>query len=240
MKPLVHTRRLRRAALPLAAAALACLTALPLTGCGSEPRTAEAPAERPADTVALLVKRVSRCARLYTTAYDIRKIVTHDDRLHVKGRVFSHDVSFDPPLGERKAAIPIDVTLKAYVDLSSFGPQNVERTAGRITLTLPDPQVVVTSSRVDHAGTRQYIDPMRRRYTDAEMAAFARQGTDSILAHVDRYGIVEDARLTATRALMPILRGMGYGEESVTIQFRKDFTAADLNRSVTVENHPEQ
>lgn len=240
MKPLVHTRRLRRAALPLAAAALACLTALPLTGCGSEPRTAEAPAERPADTVALLVKRVSRCARLYTTAYDIRKIVTHDDRLHVRGRVFSHDVSFDPPLGERKAAIPIDVTLKAYVDFSSFGPQNVERTPRGITLTLPDPQVVVTSSRVDHAGTRQYIDPMRSPYTDAEMAAFARQGTDSILAHVDRYGIVEDARLTATRALMPILRGMGYGEESVTIQFRKDFTAADLNRSVTVENHPEQ
>ena len=132
------------------------------------------------------------------------------------------------------------MTLKAYVDFSSFGPQNVERTPRGITLTLPDPQVVVTSSRVDHAGTRQYIDPMRRRYTDAEMAAFARQGTDSILAHVDRYGIVEDARLTATRALMPILRGMGYGEESGTIQFRKDFTAADLNRPVTGENPPEQ
>lgn len=240
MKPLDLTARRRRAALPLATAALACLAALPLAGCGGEPRTAAPAAPRPTDTVALLVKRVSRCARLYTTAYDIRKIVTHDDRLHVKGRVFSHDVSFDPPLGERKAAIPIDVTLKAYVDFSSFGPQNVERTAGRITLTLPDPQVVVTSSRVDHAGTRQYIDPMRRRYTDAEMAAFARQGTDSILAHVDRYGIVDDARQTATRALMPILRAMGYDEERVTIQFRKDFTAADLNRSVTVENHPEQ
>lgn len=240
MKPLVSTAPLRRAVLPVAAAALACLTAMPLAGCGGEPRTAGAPAVRPADTVALLVRRVSRCARLYTTAYDIRKIVTHDDRLHVRGRVFSRDVSFEAPLGERKAAIPIDVTLKAYVDLSAFGPQNVERTPQGITLTLPDPQVVVTSSRVDHAGTRQYVDLARRRYSDAEMAAFARQGTDSILAHVDRYGIVEDARRTATRALMPILRGMGYDEESVTIQFRKDFTAADLNRSVTIENHPEQ
>lgn len=240
MKTECATKGLRRAAAVLALAAVVAGAGLMTAGCEDRAPLPAPGKMEAADSVALLVKRVSSCARLYTTSYRIHKLVTHDDRLTVRGRLFSQDFSFRPPVGERKVAIPVDVTLKAYIDFADFGPQNVERNGRDITLTLPDPQVVVTASRVDHAGTRQYVDLTRRRYSDAELADLARQGADSIAAHVDRFGIAETARRSATQTLLPILRSMGYAENRVTIRFRKDFSADDLNRSVTIENHAEQ
>lgn len=194
----------------------------------------------PADSTSQLVMQVSRCARLYTTSYQIHKIVTHEDIVRLKGSILSRPFDVKVPVGERKVAIPIDVTLKAYVDFAGFSADNVERKGGQLVLTLPDPHVEVTASKVDHAGTRQYVDLTRTRYTDEELADFSRQGADSITAHVERFGIIENARRTAVQTLMPMLRRMGYEEANVTIRFRKDFTPRELQRMITIENHPEK
>ena len=92
-----------------------------------------------------LVLRVSRQNRLYTAEYQVHKIVTHDDLLHLKGTIlgFEYDQKFS--LGDRKVAIPIDVTLKSYVDFSNFTERNVERTGDFIHITLPDPRIVITA-----------------------------------------------------------------------------------------------
>ena len=133
-------------------------------------------------------------------------------------------------LGDRKIAIPIDVTLKAYIDFSTFNESQIERSAdGRqIHVILPDPKVVVTSSKVDHESTKQFTDILRSDFTDAEMTDYTSQGVRSILRSVPRLGILETARQSAAATLIPLIASMGYSPEDIVVTFRKNYTEADL------------
>lgn len=188
-----------------------------------------------ADTLPLVL-RVSRTSRLYTSEYRIHKIVTHDDVVRLQGSLFNRSFNWRMPLGDRKTALPLDVTLKAYIDFTDFDERNIERRGDRICITLPDPRVAVTSSKIDHRQVKQYIDPTRTRYTDAELADFARQGVESILHTLPDIGILEAARLNAAHLLVPLVRDMGYKEENIVIAFRKDFTADDVPQLLTPES----
>lgn len=179
------------------------------------------------DTTALLVMRVRECARLYTSEMLVHKIVTHTDDPHLKGKVLGMSVDVPTRVGHRSIAIPIDVTLKAYIDFSSFSANNVQRTDSTLHITLPHPQVIVTGTRVDNPGTRQYVDALRSRYTDAEITNFAHQGADSITAHLSRFGLEEQARQSATRQLVPLLTQLGYKEPQITIRFAHSLTDKD-------------
>lgn len=126
-----------------------CLSAVALLfSCGNEKQPeAPTPAEKPeqeerVDTLAMLVMQVQKCSRLYTTEYRVHKIVTHDDQLALKGKLFSKDYNINLPLGKRKVAIPIDATMKAYIDFADFSAANVRRTPTHIELILPDPHIV--------------------------------------------------------------------------------------------------
>lgn len=188
-----------------------------------------------ADTLPLVL-RVSRTSRLYTSEYRIHKIVTHDDVVRLQGSLFNRSFNWRMPLGDRKTALPLDVTLKAYIDFTDFDERNIERRGDRICITLPDPRVAVTSSKIDHRQVKQYIDLTRTRYTDAELADFARQGVESILHTLPDIGILEAARLNAAHLLVPLVRDMGYKEENIVIAFRKDFTADDVPQLLTPES----
>ena len=72
------------------------------------------------DTLPSLIMQIQKTSRLYTTEYHIHKIVTHDDVVRLKGNFLSKDFDIPLPLGERKVAIPMDATLKAYIDFSDF------------------------------------------------------------------------------------------------------------------------
>lgn len=197
----------------------------------NEPKTTASPKSR-VDTTARIVLEVSRCARLYTTEFQIHKVVTYSDNPSVQGKVAGIPVSMPTRIGDRKVAIPINVTLKAYIDFKDFGPANVQCNDSSVVITLPDPQIVATATRIDNAGTRQYIDLARSRYSDAEITSFASQGTDSILSHISSFGIVEQAERSAATILVPILQRMGYKDTAVTIRFRKDYTDSDLIRMI--------
>lgn len=181
----------------------------------------------PVDTLSL-VMRVRECARLYTAEYEIHKLVLKDNPLHVKGNVFSRSFDLEVPIGERKAIVPIDVTLKAYIDFSGFDERNVVRSEGRIAIVLPDPRVVVSASRIDHDEVKQFVSLTRSDYTSAELAGFARQGEDEILGTVPDIGIFDMARENAAHVLVPLLAGLGYEEQDIVISFRKEFTSADM------------
>ena len=131
-------------------------------------------------------------------------------------------------MGERKAMIPIQVTLKAYIDFSAFNEKNVLRSDGRIVILLPDPRVVVTASRIDHEEVKQFVSLTRSDFTSAELAAFARQGEEEILASVPELGILEMARENAAHVLVPMLVKLGYDERNIVVSFRKEFTGADV------------
>lgn len=171
---------------------------------------------------------VHRHARLYTTEIQIHKIVTYADNPRMEGQVLGIPVRMKTRLGDRKVAIPIDVTLKAYIDLNKFGPEQVERTDSTITLTLPDPEITLTASKVDHKATRQFVDLTRSSFSDDELTELARQGRDTILSHTSQYGLIERAERDAAALLIPIVRRMGFKEEAVTVRFRKDFSDGEI------------
>ena len=162
------------------------------------------------DTLSL-VMQVKECARLYTAEYEVHKLVLKDDPLRVKGNLFQRAFDVKVPIGERKVMIPLDVTLKAYIDFTGFDEKNVLRSGDRIVVTLPDPRVVVTSSRINHDEVKQFVSLTRSDYTSAELADFTRQGEDEILASVPQ-----------------LLTRLGYDERNIVISFRKDFTTADM------------
>lgn len=179
------------------------------------------------DTLSL-VMQVKECARLYTAEYEVHKLVLKDDPLRVKGNLFQRAFDVKVPIGERKVMIPLDVTLKAYIDFTGFDEKNVLRSGDRIVVTLPDPRVVVTSSRINHDDVKQFVSLTRSDYTSAELADFTRQGEDEILASVPQLGILEMARENAAHVLVPMLTRLGYDERNIVISFRKDFTTADM------------
>lgn len=195
-----------------------------LSACRGEETQAEAVR---VDTLSL-VMQVKECARLYTAEYEVHKLVLKDDPLRVKGNLFQRAFDVKVPIGERKVMIPLDVTLKAYIDFTGFGEKNVLRSGDRIVVTLPDPRVVVTSSRINHDEVKQFVALTRSDYTSAELADFTRQGEDEILASVPQLGILEMARENAAHVLVPMLTRLGYDERNIVISFRKDFTTADM------------
>jgi hypothetical protein len=178
------------------------------------------------------VQQVRKCSRLYTTEYRIHKIVTHDDVLRLKGQLLRQDFDIPLPLGERKIAIPMDATIKAYIDFSNFSEQNVERDGDRITILLPDPQVVLTSSKINRDEIREYVGLTRSHFSDKELTGYEQQGREAILKSIPGLGIEETARENAARVLVPLLTDMGYDERNVTIAFRRDL---DILKKLTIE-----
>ncbi|MBQ3698765.1 MAG: DUF4230 domain-containing protein [Prevotella sp.] len=201
-----------------------------LTACSSNDETPPTAAVLQ-DTIPSLVTQIQKCSRLYTTEYRIHKVVTHDDVLRLKGSLLKQDFDIPLPLGERKIAIPIDATLKAYIDFNAFSEKNIERHGSKITILLPEPKVVMTSSKVNQNEIREYVGLTRSHFSDKELSAYEQQGRQAILNSVPSLGIVEAAQANAARVLVPMLVEMGYHEEDIFIAFRKNLDIRQLINS---------
>lgn len=207
------------------------LTLAATTGCrGDKTPDATAPQDTAAaiDTTALLVSQVTQCARLYTTEYHVHKLVRFTDDSYLDGKLGSTTIHAKVSLGERKIVIPIDATVKAYIDFADFSAANVERDRQHVTLTLPDPKVELTATKIDNAGVRQYVDLTRSNFSDADILRLSKQGEDSISAHIDRTDILKRARQSAAEVLLPMLKRLGYADTQATVTFRSDLRPADI------------
>ncbi len=189
----------------------------------------------PDDAVSSLVLQVQKCSRIYTTEMKIHKIVTHDDVIRLKGTILAQDFNIRMPLGDRKIAIPMDATLKAYIDLSDFSEKNVEHIGQKIIITLPDPQVILTSSKIDQKGIREFVGLVRSHFTDEEMANYEQQGRASMIESIPRLGIIPIAQENAARVLIPLIMQMGYQEQDIIIQFRKEYGLEDIKSLVNLD-----
>lgn len=180
------------------------------------------------DTLPMMISQIRHCSRLYSAEYRVHKIVTHDDELTLDGTVLHQDFTVDIPLGKRRIAIPIDATVKAYVDFADFSDENISREGGKIEITLPDPKIVLTSTRIDHQSIRQYVALTRRNFSDEELTIYERQGRQAIIDDIARMGIIETARESAATTLIPIVSQLGFSEADITITFRKNFGIKDI------------
>lgn len=180
------------------------------------------------DTLPAMASNIRQCARLYTAEYVVRKIVTHNDELTLDGSIIHHDFSVGIPLGKRRIAIPIEATVKAYIDFAGFTERNIRRDGNRIEIILPDPQISLTATRIDHQAIRQYVALMRRNFSDEELSVYERQGRQAIIDDIAHMGIIATARHSAAATLIPLVSQMGYEEKDITITFRKDFGIKDI------------
>ena len=202
--------------------------AMMLTACGqkSEPEQPSEPVV--IDTIPQMVMQIQQCSRLYTTEVKVHKIVTHDDVVRLKGNLMNRQFNIPLPLGDRKIAIPMDATLKAYIDFSEFDERSIERDGNKITILLPDPQVVLTSSKINQKDIKEYVGIVRSHFSDSEMSNYEQQGRLAILNSIPDMHIIETAQANAARVLVPMIVQMGYREEDITIAFRKNLTITDI------------
>ena len=167
------------------------------------------------DTIPVMVMQIQKCSRLYTAEAHVHKIITHDDQLNLKGSFMKKDFNIHIPGSNRKVAIPMDATIKAYVDFEGFSQKNVSRK-------------VLTSSKIDHKAVKQYVSLTRSNFTDAELTKLEQQGRQSIINDIPNIDLMEQAQFSAANTLIPMLIDMGFKEENIKISFRKKFTLQDL------------
>ena len=72
------------------------------------------------DTVGMLVSQIKSCSRLFTAECKVHKIITHNDDIKIKGSILNKDFQLSVPFSERKIAIPMDATFKAYLNSATL------------------------------------------------------------------------------------------------------------------------
>ena len=209
------------------------LFAATFTGCRKGDATAK---DSQVDTIPMLVMQIKKCSRLYTTEYRVHKIVTYNDVKEFSGEFFSKKFSITFPYTDRKVAIPMNVTLKGYIDFANFSEENVQREGDKITIILPDPRIELTSSKIDQKGITEYVSLVRSHFTDSELSALEQQGREAVIKRIPEMGIIETARLSAAHQLVPIITQLGYKEQDVTISFSRDFDRRDIRSILDLNN----
>jgi len=184
------------------------------SGCSGKEKTKEEKCED-------IVMSVSKSAKLYTVQYNVHKIVTYEDMTKLESSLFFEKISIPIP-GDRKIALPIDATIKAYVDFGNFSKENILIEGEKITITLPDPQMELTSSKIDHKNEKEFLSWNRTRFKEKEKDEFLRQGISSILSGMKDTDIIERSRLSAYNALLPLFAAAGFSSENITMCFNEE------------------
>lgn len=208
-----------------------CSALLAGCSCSGEPEQQQAQYQS-IDTVPMLIMQIQKCSKLYTTEYQIHKIVTHDDVVKLQGSLLKQNINIKLPLGDRKVAIPMDATLKAYIDFGEMTEKNIERRGDKITIVLPDPKVEMTSSKINQQQIREFVGLVRSGFTDEELTHYEQQGREAIIRSIPRLGIIDMAKENAARTLIPLIEQMGFKEQDVTIAFRKSYGENDIRRFI--------
>lgn len=211
------------------------LLCLPFMACSPDKQTVKEE-QIYIDTIPTMVMQIQKCSRLYTTEFQMHRIITHSDTKQLTGSIMNRKFTIDLPVGQRQVAIPVNATLKAYVDFANFSEENVRRSGEKIEIILPDPQIILTSTKVDHKEVKQYVALLRSNFTDAELTRYQREGRDSIISDIPKLGIIEGARQSSARTIIPIIEQMGYKKENITVTFRKKFTLSDIPKLLKDEN----
>lgn len=190
-------------------------------GCTHE---AEKPAEDTVriDTLSVMITQIKRCSRLNTAEVKVHKIITHDDVTNLSGKILGKEISIDLPTGKRKVAIPLYATIKASIDMGKITDQDIVRDGDRIEIFLPQPEVSITETHIDHDGVRQYVALTRSNFSDAELQSYEKKGRDAIQKDIPKLGIKEMAGESAARQLVPIMQMLGFKDSNITISFRTD------------------
>ena len=155
------------------------------------------------------VQAISEMRQLSLVEYRVRKIVKADD----EGEWYK--------IGDRKILLSCTAYLKAGLDLSSFGMDDVDvdRMVGRVTVTLP--HAVLLSLDIPASEIRQeydHVTMLRQSFSAEERNALLRQGEKQIRDSVPSLGILEKAEENACKFFESVFSKMGFTTVEVTFR----------------------
>lgn len=166
------------------------------------------------DTVLVLKGSINNCSKIYTTEWNIHKIVYFSDTISTfLGIKFN---SF----GDRKLIVPIDAKVKSYVDMSQVSENDIHIDAdGIITMALPKPQIEITSTQIDWDAAKTYVSFYRSSFSEREKSDLLHQGEKSIRNEVSKLDLDAMAKHTASRAITPLVKQLGFTDSKIHIIF---------------------
>lgn len=180
------------------------------------------------DKRSLALSALENTPRLYVVQYNVHKILTYEDLSTLDGQLLGEKFSI-PIVGDRKIALPVDATIKGYIE---FNGSTVDEVDDKIIVTLPEPRLEMTSSIVDYDREKQYLSWNRFSFSEEEKESLLKTGKEKILQSLNRRDVMDRSRKSAFNALLPILEGCGYAPENVVIRFVDDDKIDALKESV--------
>ncbi len=161
------------------------------------------------ETVQREIQAISAMKQLSLVEYRVRKIVKADD----DGEWYK--------IGERKILLSCTAYLKAGIDLSDFGPDDVDIdwTGERVCVTIP--HATLLSLDIPAAEIRQeydHVTMLRSSFTAEERNALLRQGEKQIRDSVPSLGILPKAEENARKFFESVFAKMGF--TTVEVAFR--------------------
>lgn len=188
------------------------------------------------DTLSTLTMQIQRCSKLYGTEIQIHKIITHSDNKSIKATLLQKSFNIELPMSDRKVAIPMDFTLKSYVDFSTFTPNNIKREQNKIEIILPDPQITLIATKINHKDIRKQISFIRSDFTENELYEYAKQGRQAVINDIPQMNIITKTQANIAQILIPMLKQMGYEEKNITISFRKELNEQNILQLIKMPN----
>lgn len=169
-----------------------------------------------------LVHVIQGCSRIYSTEFDVCKIIIQTDEMRMKGKVLGFNVNMPIAGGKRVIAIPIKGVLKGYVDMADFKPENLIRRGDSIEVRLPDPKIALTSTKISAADIQEQVGLLQSKFSDVDLTRIQQQGRDSLIANIPEIGLIPNVRLSAARTIIALLTSLGYDESKITVTFNRD------------------
>ena len=198
----------------------ACVTSTTLLlSCGGNDEQEAAKSVEETDSIEFLASKIANCSKMYTAEVQLHKVFVAEDPSQIELPLIG-DVNI--PLGERKIAIPMNATVKAYIDLSTFSKDNVKIDGNSIIIELPKPEIALTSTEIDHDEVKKNVSLLRSNFTDKEITAFSKRGREDMIKAVPKTGIIEKAQSGAAAVIVPILQQLGYKDKDIRVVFDKE------------------
>lgn len=91
---------------------------------------------------------------------------------------------------------------------------------------------MLTATKIDHTHIVQNVSFFRSYFNDGELALIEQQGRKDIINSMGKLNILEDARTSAARQLVPIVTAMGFDEHNITVTFRNGLTVRELSKLI--------
>lgn len=213
---MLTVRNIGKATVAVAIAVLLFVVGCTRSGSGDDSEKTEQ------DKVSLM-RDLQKCSRIYTSEYQVSKIVIHKEEKRIHGKLLGIPLNIGIAGGKRVIAIPIMGIVKGYVDMGELKEENVIRHGDSIEIILPDPHIELTGTQISGKEIREKVGLLQHNFSDEELTELQRQGRDSLISEIPKLGITDNARLSAARLLTRLLTGMGYDESKIKITFRRDY-----------------